>query len=98
MAAARRITDRENKIYGIYLRYHLLMPSMKEWAGFDNNNNNNNYFLTDPAFGTAILNTLLLVGGVLAISVGGGIAVALLLDQPSFGSGIVSLLVIAPFS
>ncbi|MCT7378188.1 carbohydrate ABC transporter permease [Chelativorans salis] len=76
-----------------FLRYNLLMPGMEEWTGFDNYY----YFLTDPAFSTALVNTLLLVGGVLLISVGGGIALALLLDQPFFGQGIVRLLVIAPF-
>jgi sorbitol/mannitol transport system permease protein len=34
---------------------------------------------------------------VLVISVGGGIVLALLLDQPFFGQGIVRLMVIAPF-
>ncbi|MFC6488491.1 carbohydrate ABC transporter permease [Nitratireductor sp. GCM10026969] len=80
-------------IWFSFLRYNLLMPGMEEWAGFSNYY----YFLTDPAFGTALINTLLLVGGVLLISVGGGIALALLLDQPFFGQGIVRLLVIAPF-
>ncbi|WP_274425682.1 carbohydrate ABC transporter permease [Chelativorans sp. YIM 93263] len=75
------------------LRYNLLMPGMEEWTGFTNYR----YFLTDPAFFTAIANTLLMVGGVLLISVGGGIALALLLDQAFFGQGIVRLLVIAPF-
>ena len=80
-------------VYFSFLRYNLLMPGMEEWAGFDNYY----FFLTDPAFGTAILNTLLLVGGVLIITVIGGIALATLLDQPFYGQGIVRLLVIAPF-
>jgi sorbitol/mannitol transport system permease protein len=80
-------------IYFSFLRYNLLMPGVQEWAGFDNYY----YFLTDPAFGTALLNTFLLVGGVLLITVVGGIALAILLDQPFWGQGIVRLLVIAPF-
>lgn len=80
-------------IWFSFLRYNLLMPGMEEWTGFGNYY----YFFTDPAFSTAIVNTLLLVGGVLFISVAGGIALALLLDQPFFGQGIVRLLVIAPF-
>lgn len=80
-------------IYFSLLRYNLLMPGMEEWAGFDNYY----YFLTDPAFSTAILNTFLLVGGVLLITVIGGTALALMLDQPFFGQGIVRLMVIAPF-
>lgn len=80
-------------IYFSFLRYNLLMPGMEEWAGFLNYR----FFLTDPAFFTALANTLLLVGGVLFISVGGGVLMALLLDQPFFGQGIVRLMVIAPF-
>jgi sorbitol/mannitol transport system permease protein len=37
------------------------------------------------------------VGGVLLITIGGGILLALLLDQPMWGQGIVRILVIAPF-
>ena len=80
-------------IYFSFLRYNLLMPGMEEYAGFSNYS----YFLTDPAFFTAIANTLLIVVGVLLITVVGGILFALLLDQPMFGQGIVRILVIAPF-
>ena len=80
-------------LYFSFLRYNLLMPGMEEWAGLFNYR----YFLTDPAFGAALTNTLLLVGGVLLITVGGGLFLALLLDQPFFGQGIVRLLVVAPF-
>jgi sorbitol/mannitol transport system permease protein len=80
-------------LYFSFLRYNLLMPGMEEWTGFFNYR----YFLTDPAFSEALTNTLLLVGGVLLISVGGGLFLALLLDQPFFGQGIVRLLVVAPF-
>lgn len=80
-------------IYFSFLRYNLLMPGTEEFAGLLNYR----YFLTDPAFFDALTNTLLLVGGVLAISVVGGILMALLLDQPMFGQGIVRILVIAPF-
>jgi sorbitol/mannitol transport system permease protein len=45
----------------------------------------------------AIGNTLLIVVGVLLITVIGGILLALVLDQPFWGQGIVRLLVIAPF-
>jgi len=80
-------------IYFSFLRYNLLMPGTEEWAGLLNYQ----FFLTDPAFFTALLNTLTIVLGVLAITIVGGIALALLLDQPVFGQGIVRLLVIAPF-
>lgn len=80
-------------LYFSFLRYNLLMPGMEEWAGLFNYR----YFLTDPAFFAALTNTLLLVGGVLLITVGGGLFLALLLDQPFFGQSIVRLLVVAPF-
>ena len=80
-------------IYFSLLRYNLLMPGMEEWAGLSNYK----YFLTDPAFFTAIKNTFVLVLGVLFITVVGGVALALLLDQPFWGQGIVRVLVIAPF-
>ncbi len=58
---------------------------------------NYKFFLSDPAFLTALRNTLTLVAGVLVITVGGGILLALLLDQAFYGVNIVRLLVIAPF-
>lgn len=80
-------------VYFSLLRYNLLMPGMEEWTGLTNYR----YFLTDPAFFAALVNTLLLVGGVLLITIVGGIALALLLDQPFWGQGVVRVLVIAPF-
>tara|TARA_R110002020_G_scaffold20374_70_gene69797 strand:- start:5024 stop:5860 length:837 start_codon:yes stop_codon:yes gene_type:complete len=80
-------------VYFSFQRYNLLMPGMNEWIGFLNYR----YFLTDPAFFAALSNTLVLVGGVLAITIGGGILLAILLDQPMWGQGIVRILVIAPF-
>lgn len=80
-------------LYFSFLRYNLLMPGMESWAGFENYR----YFFTDPAFWPAMRNTLVLVGGVLAITTIGGILLALLLDQPFWGQNIVRLLVLAPF-
>ncbi|MCX2725573.1 carbohydrate ABC transporter permease [Roseibium salinum] len=80
-------------VYFSFLRYNLLVPGMEEWAGWTNYE----YFLTDPAFFAALKNTLLLVGGVLFITIVGGVLLALLLDQPFWGQGIVRILVIAPF-
>ncbi len=76
-----------------FQRYNLLMPGMEEFTGLENYR----YFLTDPGFWTSLKNTLILVGGVLAITIGGGIALAVLIDQPMFGQGWVRILVIAPF-
>lgn len=80
-------------LYFSFLSYNLLTPGAHNFIGFLNYS----YFLTDPAFLMAIGNTLLLVVGVLLITVVGGILLALVLDQPFWGQGIVRLLVIAPF-
>ncbi len=80
-------------LYFSFLRYNLLMPGMEAFTGFGNYA----FFLTDPAFFDALVNTLTLVGGVLAVTVVGGTLLAMLLDQPFWGQGIVRLLVIAPF-
>jgi sorbitol/mannitol transport system permease protein len=80
-------------IYFSTLRYNLLMPGMEVFVGWENYE----YFVTDPAFWTAMRNTLVMVGSILVITVGGGILLAILLDQPFWGQGAVRLLVIAPF-
>ncbi|MDM9625637.1 sugar ABC transporter permease [Rhizobium sp. S152] len=80
-------------IYFSFIDYNLLMPGDNRFVGFLNYH----FFLTDPAFFDALINTLVLVLSVLVITIVGGIALALLLDQPMFGQGIVRILVIAPF-
>ncbi len=80
-------------IYFSLLRYNLLMPGTHQWIGLMNYQ----FFLTDPAFFEAIKNTLLLVGGVLLITIVGGIGLALLLELPLWGRGILRILIIAPF-
>jgi sorbitol/mannitol transport system permease protein len=80
-------------LYYSFQNYNLLTPMNVSFAGFFNYQ----YFYTDPAFFQSIWNTLVLVLGVLAITVIGGTAIALLLDQPIFGQGIVRILVISPF-
>ncbi|PZX19596.1 sorbitol ABC transporter membrane protein /mannitol ABC transporter membrane protein [Palleronia aestuarii] len=80
-------------LYFSFLRYNLLMPGENPFVGWENYS----YFLTDPAFQTAIVNTLILVLGVLFITVLGGIGLAVLLDQPMWGTGIVRIMVISPF-
>ena len=79
-------------IYFSFLRYNLLTPGTS-FAGFDNYY----YFLTQAAFWDALRNTIILVVGVLLITVFGGVGLALLLDQPMWGQGIVRVMVIAPF-
>ena len=80
-------------LYYSFLNYNLLNPTGTSWAGWFNYQ----YFYSDPAFFDAIWNTLALVLGVLAITVVGGIAIALLIDKPIFGQGIVRILIISPF-
>jgi sorbitol/mannitol transport system permease protein len=79
-------------VYFSFLRYNLLTPGTS-FAGLDNYY----YFLTNAAFWDALVNTISLVVGVLLITVFGGIGLALLLDQPMWGQGIVRVMVIAPF-
>src|SRR5712671_5322555 len=80
-------------IYFSTLRYNLLNPGLERFVGAENYT----YFLTDPAFIGSLLNTLVLVGSVLAITVVLGVLIALLLDQMFVGRSIVRLMVIAPF-
>lgn len=76
-----------------FQQYNPLNPVRDGFVGFGN------YvlFYSNPAFIQSILNTLMLVGSVLAITVIGGILLALLIDQPMFGQGFVRILVISPF-
>lgn len=73
--------------------YNLLNPMLSGFAGFENYR----FLLTDPALWTAMANTLILVGSVLAITIVAGVLLAVLYDQPFAGRGIARLLVIAPF-
>ena len=73
--------------------YRLLSPDRTGWVGF----NNYVWFFNSPDFWLAMFNTLALVGGVLIITVVLGILIALLIDQPVKGQGVLRILVIAPF-
>ena len=63
------------------------------WIGFDNYKS----FLTSSSFMSSLFTTLWMVGGILLVTITGGVLMALLLDRPMFGQGIVRILVIAPF-
>jgi sorbitol/mannitol transport system permease protein len=54
-------------------------------------------FITASSFWPSVQTTLVIVGGVLLITVVLGILLAMLLDQPMWGQGVVRILVIAPF-
>jgi sorbitol/mannitol transport system permease protein len=79
--------------YFAFLRYNLQDPDNTGWAGFSNFY----YFFKDPFFIKDLINTVLLVAGVIMATVVGGVLLALLLDQRFWGRGIVRLLVISPF-
>ncbi|HEY7911704.1 MAG TPA: sugar ABC transporter permease [Blastocatellia bacterium] len=76
-----------------FQRYNLLNPSITGFAGFDNYTN----LLTDSTLWTAMMNTLVLVVSVLAVTVVFGTLLAVLFDQEFFGRPVARLLVIAPF-
>ncbi|MFT6658520.1 carbohydrate ABC transporter permease [Maritalea sp.] len=80
-------------LYFSTIRYNLLYPERGGFIGLSNYE----YFYTDPAFWPALLNTLVLVGSILAISVVLGLAIALLIDRPFKGRGIVRVMLISPF-
>ncbi len=63
------------------------------WAGFENYVR----FVSSSSFWPSVQATLMIVGGVLVVTVILGVLLALLLDQPMWGQGMVRVLVIAPF-
>lgn len=73
--------------------FRLLSPDRTGWVGL----NNYLWFFNSPDFWLAMWNTLALVGGVLIITVVLGVLIALLIDQPVKGQGVLRILVIAPF-
>ena len=80
-------------IYFSVIRYNLMQPDQTGFIGLENFE----YFVTDPSFGTAVLNTLLLLGSVILITVVLGSLIALLIDDPFPGRGLVRILLISPF-
>lgn len=80
-------------LYYSFRRYRLLTPERQGWVGFDNYIS----FINNPAFWESMMNTMVLVVGVLIITIVFGVLFALLLDMPMYGQGIVRILVIAPF-
>ena len=80
-------------LYFSFKRYLPLRGGDLGWVGFDNYVR----FVTSSAFWPSVQATLIIVGGVLAITVIFGVLISLLLDQPMWGQGVVRILVIAPF-
>ncbi len=80
-------------LYFSVIRYNLMQPDQSGFVGLENFE----YFITDPSFTTSVINTLLLLGSVILITVGLGAAIALLIDDPFPGRGLVRILLISPF-
>ncbi len=74
-------------------RYNLLDPSVSGLAGIGNYE----FLVTDPDFWASLVNTLVLVGSVLVITVVAGTLLAVLFDQPFPGRDVARLLAISPF-
>ena len=80
-------------LYFSLKRYLPLRGGDQGWVGFENYVR----FVTSSAFWPSVQATLIIVGGVLIITIVFGVLLAMLLDQPMWGQGIVRILVIAPF-
>jgi len=80
-------------LYFSFKKYLPLRGGDLGWTGFDNYVR----FVSSSSFWPSVQATLIIVGSVLLITVIFGVLLALLLDQPLWGQGIVRILVIAPF-
>ena len=80
-------------LYFSVIRFNLMQPDQSGFIGLENFE----FFVTDPSFWPAVLNTVLLLGSVILITVVLGIAIALLIDEPFPGRGLVRVLLISPF-
>src|ERR1700722_20374754 len=80
-------------IYFSLIRYNLLNPDVHGFAGLDNYR----FLWEDASFFPAILNTVILIGSVLAITVLLGTLMAGLYERRFFGRNAATLLAIAPF-
>jgi sorbitol/mannitol transport system permease protein len=73
--------------------YNLLYPGKTAFVGLENFA----YFFTYPSFLTSVVNTVLMVGSVLVITVVLGVLISVLVDAKFPGQGIVRMLLISPF-
>lgn len=80
-------------IYFSVIRYNLMQPEQTGFVGLENFE----FFVTDPSFTTSVINTVLLLGSVILITVVLGVAIALLTNEPFAGRGLVRVLLISPF-
>jgi sorbitol/mannitol transport system permease protein len=80
-------------IYFSFIRFSLVNPDVKGFAGIENYQ----FLVEDESFWPAIINTVILMGAVLIITVALGTLLAVLYDREFFGKNVATLLVIAPF-
>ena len=80
-------------LYFSFVTYNLMQPGDRPFAGLENFA----YFVTDADFWPAVWNTLVLIGSVILITLVLGVALALLVNEPFPGQGIVRVLLISPF-
>ena len=80
-------------LYFSFVNYNLMQPGDHPFVGLENFH----YFVTDPDFWPAVWNTLMLIGSVILITIIGGVLLALLVNEPFPGRGIVRVLLISPF-
>ena len=80
-------------IYFSAIRYNLMQPDQTGFVGWSNYE----FFITNPVFSDAILNTLVLLGSTVIITVALGLAIALLINDPFPGQNLVRILLISPF-
>lgn len=80
-------------IFFSFIRYNLLKPDISGFAAFENYS----YLWGDESFFPAIINTIVLMGSVVIITIVLGVLLAILFDREFFGKNIATLFVIAPF-
>ncbi|CAM5786045.1 carbohydrate ABC transporter permease [Rhizobacter fulvus] len=80
-------------IYFALIHYNLNQPGEHGFVGLENFR----YFITDPDFWPSVLQTIELLGWVIVITVVLGVGLALLINDPFPGQGIVRVLLISPF-
>ena len=80
-------------IYFSLIHYNLNQPGEHGFVGLENFR----YFITDPDFWPSVLQTIELLGWVIVITVVLGVGLALLINDPFPGQGIVRVLLVSPF-
>lgn len=73
--------------------YRLLAPGTEHFVGLANYRG----LFANPVFVAALINTILLIGIVLTVTIVGGVLLALLLNAATIGRSILRVLVISPF-